>query len=250
MNSSHDRSLWNGDKGAGGISWAERSGMGLLRGVIDAADAVGRRNLYMHALHLRVLRNELRKSPPPSAALDFGCGTGRFIKTLATYARYVAATDKEPAMLQAARNYNAGFGAQIVRCDSENVPFESARFDFVLCSSVLCVTQSHLIERIVRELARVMKRGGTLLLLEQAAEARGLSVSRYCEALSAAGLQIMRAYPIRAASSTLTYVASRNMRIPLVLFDLLAGIEIFATKHELLQASGAYVEYAFVARRP
>ena len=38
-----DDALWNGEKGAGGISWAERSSlMGPLRGVIDAADEAGR----------------------------------------------------------------------------------------------------------------------------------------------------------------------------------------------------------------
>jgi SAM-dependent methyltransferase len=249
MHPLRDDSLWNGDKGAGGISWVERSRMGPLRGVIDAADTIGRRNLYMHTLHLRVLRKELKAAAPVNSALDFGCGTGRFIKTLATYCRDVAATDKELAMIEAAAAHNPGCAAQIVRCDAAKVPFEGSRFDFVLCSSVLCVTMADLMEEIVRELGRVTKSGGVLLLLEQVVSSRGLPVSRYLGALEAARFKVVRAYPIRSANSRFTATAARNARIPLALFDPLAAIELFVTRLQLWRGKPPYVEHAIVARK-
>jgi SAM-dependent methyltransferase len=249
MHPSRDDPLWNGEKGAGGISWIERSRMGPLRGVIDAADVVGRRNLYMHALHLRVLTHELDKAGPINNALDFGCGTGRFIKTLATKSLRVIATDKEAAMVQAARVYSSGSHAEIVRCDAANVPFENAQFDFVLCSSVLCVTMPHLLEDILKELARVTTAGGTVLLLEQVAEKRGLALSRYFGALQAAGLKPLRAYPIRSSNSRFTAIAARTARIPLPLFDRIAAIELFLTRRRLRRAEPEYMEHAIVARR-
>lgn len=244
-----DDSLWNGDKGAGGISWIERSRMGPLRGVIDAGDTVGRRNLYMHALHLRVLRNELKRAGTVQHALDFGCGTGRFIKTLATNSLHVAATDREPAMVEAARAYSSGSDAEIVRCDAANVPFENARFDFVLCSSVLCVTVASLIEDILKELARVTASGGTLVLLEQVAAERGLTLSRYYDALRAAGLKPIRAYPIRSSNSRCTAIAARDARIPAGFFDTLAAIELFVTRQRLWRGRPPYLEHAIVARK-
>jgi ubiquinone/menaquinone biosynthesis C-methylase UbiE len=246
---SPDNSLWNGDKGAGGISWVERSRMGPLRGVIDAADAKGRRNEYMHRLHLRVLERELRETGSLKNALDFGCGTGRFIKTLATHCDRVWATDKETAMLEAARRYSSECNVEIAQCDPAKLPFDNAQFDFVLCSSVLCVTLQDLVEDILKELARVTKAGGRLLLLEQVAQARGLGASRYYEALAAAEFKLVRAYPIRAADSKITVTVARNSLIPRQLFDSLAAMELFITRFKPGRQSSRYIEYAIVSTR-
>lgn len=248
MDRSPDDSLWNGDKGAGGISWVDRSRMGPLRGVIDAADTTGRRNEYMHSLHLRVLIKELRKAGSIGNALDFGCGTGRFIKTLTTYSNHVCATDKEVSMLEAARTYAESCKLEIKHCEPASVPFDDAQFDFVLCSSVLCVTLPDIVEGIIKELARVTKTGGRLLLLEQVAEARGLPASRYYNALRSAGFKLLHAYPIRSSDSRMTSLVT-NACIPLQLFDALAAVELFITKFYANPLPARYVEYAIVGRK-
>jgi ubiquinone/menaquinone biosynthesis C-methylase UbiE len=240
--------LWNGERGAGGISWADRSRMGPLRGVIDAADSTGRRNLYMHALHLRVLKRELARTASVKRALDFGCGTGRFINTLSRYCADVMAVDKEPAMVAAAKAY-APAGTRIEVCRPTKVPAPAAAFDFVLCSSVLCVTVSELLEAIVNELARVTRPGGTLMLLEQVSEARRLQVSRYYDALRKARFQLVRAYPIRSAGSKFTSLVAANPSIPTRAFDGMAAIELFFTARLPMRRAVPYVEYAMLARR-
>lgn len=247
MDAPREETLWNGDRGAGGISWADRSRMGPLRGVIDAADRTGRRNLYMHTLHLRVLKRELAHVAP-AHALDFGCGTGRFISTLSAHCGDVMAVDKEAAMVAAAQLY-APPGIRIEMASPTNVPMPSASFDFVLCSSVLCVTVSEQLEAIVKELARVTRAGGTLLLLEQVSEMRSLHASRYYDALRKARFQLVRSYPIRSAGSRLTSLVTKNGWIPPASFDTLATIELFLTRRLPLRGTGPYVEYAIVARR-
>lgn len=248
--SAHERDdLWNGERGAGGISWFDRSRMGPLRGVIDAADASGRRNAYMHALHLNVLKRELERAGSLSKVLDFGCGTGRFIETLSRCSPYVAAVDKEPAMVDAARSYASERAAEILCCQPDRLPFDSSVFDFVLCSSVLCVTVRELLPFILRELARVTKPRGTLLLLEQVTAKRGLPLSKYCELLSSAGFEVAHAYPIRSGSSRVTTFAARNSWIPASLFPRLAELELAFTAHTLPPPSASYTEFAIAAHR-
>lgn len=245
---SNEDSLWNGEQGAGGISWADRSRMGPLRGVIDAADLVGRRNLYMHTLHARALKVELQAAAPVTRALDFGCGTGRFIKVLSARSGRVIATDKELPMIEAARAYAAEPHVDFVRCEPAAVPAANAEFDFVLCSSVLCVTIAELIDDIIAELARVTKPGGTLLLLEQVAEARGLAASRYYDALRGGGFKLVRAYPIRPAFSVFTQLVTRYAWIPVSWFEGMAALELFVNRRRPCPRT-PYVEYAIVARR-
>lgn len=246
MNAHDD--LWNGERGAGGISWVDRSRMGPLRGVIDAADASGRRNAYMHALHLTVLKRELARAVPLAKALDFGCGTGRFIGTLSEYAPYVAAVDKEPAMVDAARSYAGERAAEILCCQPTRLPFDSSSFDFTLCSSVLCVTVRESLPDIAHELARVTKTRGTLLLLEQVTAKRGLPLSSYYDVLSCAGFEVERAYPIRAGTSWFTQFAARQSWIPTSLFPKLAEIELACASLGPRSRKSGYTEFAIIAR--
>lgn len=151
---SESERLWNGEVGAGGISWADRSRMGPLRGVIDAADSVGRRNAYMHTLHTIVLERELKRFARARRALDFGCGTGRFFEPLARHSDSLFAVDREPAMVQAASRYSGRFVTQIDCWRTDKLPYETGFFDFVLCASVLCVTTRFLFDRSIQEIAR------------------------------------------------------------------------------------------------
>ena len=152
-------------------------------------------------------------------------------------------------MLEAARTYAEGCNVEIMRCEPARVPFENAQFDFVLCSSVLCVTLPDMVEDIIKELARVTKAGGRILLLEQVAEARGLSARRYYNALREAGFSLVRGYPIRSGHSRFTSIVTRNGFIPLRLFGTLAAIELFITRFYARLLRPRYVEYAILARK-
>ncbi len=216
--------LWNGERGAGGISWIDRSRMGPLRGVIDAADESGRRNAYMHTIHTRVLARVLSRTPVLRRALDFGCGTGRFLQTISEHCPQVYAIDKEPSMVAASREYSGRFAAKIECCSPERTPFASNFFDFVLCAFVLCVTTTELFDTSLAEIARICNPGGSLLLMEQVTSRRGLTLSRYCSALRTAGFEVVRAYPIRSGASRFTALVTARSWIPASLFCGARGI--------------------------
>jgi SAM-dependent methyltransferase len=241
--------LWNGEVGAGGISWADRSQMGPLRGVIDAADLVGRRNAYMHTLHTIVLERELKRIARARRTLDFGCGTGRFFEPLARHSDELFAVDREPAMVQAASHYGGRFAARIDCWRTDDLPYEEGFFDFVLCASVLCVTTRSLFDRSIREIARVCRHGGRTLLMEQVRGDRGLTLERYANCLSESGFRVVRAYPIRASTSSTTRLVTCDERIPQRFFRILASLELAITRSRSVSDEAAYCEFAFLAIR-
>jgi len=90
-----------------------------------------------------------------------------------------------------------GYAKRIACWRAGDVAFEARWFDFVLGSSVLSVTAVKLFDASLREIARLLKPGGTLLLLEQVAPKRGLALPHYYHALLKQGFENVRAYPIR-----------------------------------------------------
>lgn len=249
MQHANEDALWNGDLGAGGISWAQRSKMGPLRGVIDAADTVGRRNAYMHALHKTIVQRALKRARP-RRALDFGCGTGRFIPILSSRCADVHAIDKEYSMVRAARRHTGAYKAAIQHWAGRELQFETAFFDFILCSSVLCVTTPALFQHSLSEMARVCRPGGVILLLEQVKAERGLTVQTYEDALANAGFTTYALRPIRSAASRITSFVTKTSCIPSQFYGGVAVLEIAVTSR--LRANDPtvpYVEYAIEARR-
>jgi 2-polyprenyl-3-methyl-5-hydroxy-6-metoxy-1,4-benzoquinol methylase len=124
--------------------------------------------------------------------LDAGCGDGRYLAALASLpgrpAR-VAGTDIAERMLATARRAaaTAGVEAELVRANLEALPFTDATFDLVLCTQVL----EHLLDPQagLRELARVTRRGGVLVL---STDNRGALVSRALNAPRAGLVRLLR----------------------------------------------------------
>jgi SAM-dependent methyltransferase len=88
----------------------------------------------------------------PQRVLDAGCGDGVFASAVA--APVVAGVDLSASMVERAR----GHGVDARRARIEDLPFADGEFDVVVCNWVLY----HLpdVEAGVRELARVLRRGG------------------------------------------------------------------------------------------
>jgi SAM-dependent methyltransferase len=97
---------------------------------------------------------------PPGRALDAACGTGRHAARLATLGHDVLGIDITPEMLaRAAINVPS---ARFVEADLREVPAPDEQFDLVVCALAL----AHLpgLDRAVRELGRVLKHGGRLVV--------------------------------------------------------------------------------------
>ena len=96
---------------------------------------------------------------------DLGCGTGQMTAALAPFVRHVIAVDGSAAMLQAAKKRLQGFdNIELRRGDLEALPIDDARLD----AATLALVLHHLADprRVLAEVARVLKPGGQLLVVD------------------------------------------------------------------------------------
>ncbi len=100
------------------------------------------------------------------AALDLGCGEGRHTILMARQGYAVTALDLEPLALQKARGYirRAGLRADFVVGNALDLKFGDASFDLVLDYGCFHHVVTRDWARYRREIARVLRPGGHLLL--------------------------------------------------------------------------------------
>jgi SAM-dependent methyltransferase len=109
---------------------------------------------------LRIVTQEVTRLDLPRRAqiLDAGCGSGRMLDELARFGA-VAGVDVSPGAVAAA---HARGHARVCRARAEELPFPDASFHLVTCLDVLEHTPDD--ERTLRELLRVTRPGGHLLV--------------------------------------------------------------------------------------
>ena len=98
--------------------------------------------------------------------LDIGTGTGRMAEIFAASARSVTALDRSPEMLRIARAKLAdrGVAADLVQGDFTALPFGEEAVDTVVMHQVLHF--AHEPGRVMAEVARVLRPGGSLLIAD------------------------------------------------------------------------------------
>jgi ubiquinone/menaquinone biosynthesis C-methylase UbiE len=102
-----------------------------------------------------------------TALLDVGCGTGRFLLALSQGAIRAVGIDRDAAMLDFARSHTPAEMAQRVEWvagDAVALPFPDETFDLVLENTLLCFCKNP--TPVIREMARVCRPGGRILLGE------------------------------------------------------------------------------------
>ena len=107
----------------------------------------------------------LARPRPDALALDVATGTGHTAFALAPHIRRVIATDITPEMLSEGRKLNAELGMKNVQfheADAHDLPFDNDTFDIVTCRRAAHHFTD--IERVLREMRRVLKRGGRLVI--------------------------------------------------------------------------------------
>jgi len=116
----------------------------------------------MHDSYWRFHRDQfLALLPPPRRlALDLGCGEGRLSRDLKTRGYRVVGVDSSPTLARLAREADPEIDVYVT--DAVALPFASGTFDLLVAfMSLHDVTD---LPEAVREVARVLERGGRLCL--------------------------------------------------------------------------------------
>jgi ubiquinone/menaquinone biosynthesis C-methylase UbiE len=105
-------------------------------------------------------------------AVEFGCGTGYFTRAISGNAARVIATDLSPGMIEVASAklgdlQNVSFRVE----DSEATSFSSETFDTALMANMLHTVDDPV--KALRECHRVLKKGGTLLIINYTDQGMG-----------------------------------------------------------------------------
>jgi ArsR family transcriptional regulator len=136
----------------------------------------GQRFFAASAEHWDQLRMELYGQGFVSAALlgllprqmvvaDLGCGTGAMAAQLAPHVAGVIGVDNSAAMLKAARSRTAQWAhAEIRQGDIQAAPIEDAACDAALLLLVLTYVSD--IPTVLREAARILKPGGSMVIVD------------------------------------------------------------------------------------
>jgi len=103
--------------------------------------------------------------------LEIGAGTGANLPCYGPAIASLTLTEPQPPMLRrlerAVREHNAsqhGPSARVLRAPAEDLPFDDHSFDMAVSTLVLCGVDDQ--PRALRELRRVLRPGGRLLLIE------------------------------------------------------------------------------------
>lgn len=95
--------------------------------------------------------------------LDVGCGDGAVAQLLAPRAKSYTCLDRNERMIEAARRRLADHDVRCVVGSADALPFDDSRFDQVLLFHVL--TQVPQPSKVIAEAARVLRPGGSLVVL-------------------------------------------------------------------------------------
>ena len=138
---------------------------------------------------LRGLRHQvvtLANVPPDAHVLDVATGTGAQALAFAHHATEVIGVDINEAMLATARRKRRPAHVTFVQADATSLPFPPGRFDVTCVSFGLHEMPPSIRDRVVREMARVTRHAGTIVVVDYALPANRV--------LSALAFRLVRLY--------------------------------------------------------
>jgi ubiquinone/menaquinone biosynthesis C-methylase UbiE len=135
---------------------------------------------------------------PSDRLLDVGCGTGRAVRMAAPVVAFASGLDLSRGMVDRARTLSAGIdNVRFVEGEAGALPFDDGSMTAVLCTSSF----HHYPEpaAAVREMARVLRPEGRLVIADPCADRRAVRVAdRVLRALEPGHVGMYRSDQLRA----------------------------------------------------
>lgn len=151
-----------------GASWSERARLGELDAVLTGSGNVPR-NLFLHSTQSFVAGRALRLLSQPGVVVDFGCGTGRFLRFFAAHGHAVTGTEVTKEMLEQTQRLGVPAGSRTVLTDGIHIPMAPESVDLIWVCTVLRYSlnvPNPVYADIAREMFRVLKPGGRVVNVE------------------------------------------------------------------------------------
>jgi SAM-dependent methyltransferase len=151
-----------------GASWSERARLGELDAVLTGTGNY-RRNLFLHHTHLVAARYAAALVSRTDRVVDFGCGTGRFMRFFAPRVRSVIGTELTREMAERAVALGLPANCTTVLTDGVTIPVVGSSVDLLWVCAVLRYSlnvPNPKYEQIAHEMARVLRPGGWVVSLE------------------------------------------------------------------------------------
>src|SRR5215471_1737493 len=151
-------------------SWAERAELGELHSVLSPF-ASEKRNVFLHSTQLVAAKValSLNRDKDNPVIIDFGCGTGRFVRFFGRRGASVTGVDITMEMLLAARRFGVPERCHLVEIDGINIPLPDQSVDMIWCCGVLrfsLLVPNPVYRDIAKEMYRVLKPGGFVVNIE------------------------------------------------------------------------------------
>lgn len=156
-----------------GLSWAERARMGELNAVLSPI-GTERRNRFLHSINMVGARAALELGPRKGVLLDFGCGTGRFIRFFGGRGYYVVGTEITREMLLESQRFGLPARSAVLLTDGVSIPVRDQSLDMIWCCGVLrfsLFVMNSVYQEIAKEMYRVLKPGGLVVNIEMYVDA-------------------------------------------------------------------------------
>ncbi len=229
--------------------WGRRAGKGFLASGIDPGDRRGYKNHYIDLLQ-RAALEEVLELKGNEFVLDFGCGSGRISYWIAGRVRHVIGVEVTPEMIDLAERNRVAKNVEFLLYDGHQFPLLPHPVDLVLSVGVLQTMQGESLRQTVSHLARYLRPGGRMALIEQASEdpKEGRpDVGEYREAFEEAALKCLRSYPIRRGRWWLLYLIRYGF-VPEGWFSRIADRELRLRREEKGQIR-SYKDFLFLLEK-
>jgi SAM-dependent methyltransferase len=233
-----------------GPSWEERARVGELNAVLSPT-GTAQRNHFIHGVHIVGARQMVRLVPRGGTIVDFGCGTGRFVRYFGAKGFRVVGTEITPAMLGEAERFGLPEGAEIVCTDGVHIPLPKSSVDGIWCCAVLryaALVDEPVIRDIADEMFRVLRPGGVLCNLEMYVD---VPPERFTEAMVEAGFTL-RGVKILERHGGLPERCGSSILVPpkvSYMLGLLTGTSRALLDRRLNDSTG-YQDYFMVLAKP